>query len=177
MAVQVEHLTLLEKAALLVGKSVWETRDLPRHGVRPLWLADGPHGVRKQVGSADHLGLNASEPATCFPTAAAIACSWDVDLAERVGAALGAEAAAQGLFVHFAATDPLVVAQVARVGAVVIAVPIAEATVIGKCEISGHCEAAQLGRRVLASARGNILARARRRSDGPVTMDYAPSAG
>ncbi|RMI09257.1 glycoside hydrolase family 3 C-terminal domain-containing protein [Cellulomonas triticagri] len=95
--IQVEHLSVLEKAALLVGKSVWETRDLPRHGVRSLWLADGPHGVRKQVGSADHLGLNASEPATCFPTAAAVASSWDVDLAERVGAALGAEAAAQGV--------------------------------------------------------------------------------
>ncbi|WP_282947429.1 glycoside hydrolase family 3 C-terminal domain-containing protein [Cellulomonas endometrii] len=90
-----ENLSLLEKAALLTGKSVWETHDLPRHGVRSLWLADGPHGVRKQVGSADHLGLNASEPATCFPTAAAVANSWDVQLAERVGAALGAEAAAQ----------------------------------------------------------------------------------
>lgn len=91
----IENLTLLEKAALLTGRSVWQTYDLPRHGVRSLWLADGPHGVRKQVGSADHLGLNASEPATCFPTAAAVANSWDVELAERVGAAVGAEAAAQ----------------------------------------------------------------------------------
>ncbi|NCT89461.1 glycosyl hydrolase [Cellulomonas sp. APG4] len=93
----IENLSLLEKAALLTGKSVWETHDLPRHGVRSLWLADGPHGVRKQVGSADHLGLNASEPATCFPTAAAVANSWDPQLAERVGAAIGAEAAAQGV--------------------------------------------------------------------------------
>ncbi|MDM8085333.1 glycoside hydrolase family 3 C-terminal domain-containing protein [Cellulomonas cellasea] len=93
----IENLTLLEKAALLTGKSVWETYDLPRHGVRSLWLADGPHGVRKQVGSADHLGLNASEPATCFPTAAAVANTWDVELAESVGMALGAEAAAQGV--------------------------------------------------------------------------------
>ncbi|GIG25731.1 glycoside hydrolase family 3 C-terminal domain-containing protein [Cellulomonas denverensis] len=92
-----QSLTLLEKAALLTGKTVWQTHDLPRHGVRSLWLADGPHGVRKQVGSADHLGLNASEPATCFPTAAAVAASWDVELAERIGAALGAEAAAQGV--------------------------------------------------------------------------------
>ena len=91
----IENLSLLEKAALLTGKSVWETHDLPRHGVRSLWLADGPHGVRKQVGSADHLGLNASEPATCFPTAAAVANSWDPQLAERVGAAIGAEAAAR----------------------------------------------------------------------------------
>ncbi|MGN8244947.1 glycoside hydrolase family 3 C-terminal domain-containing protein [Cellulomonas soli] len=95
--VTVQDLSLLEKAALVTGKSVWETYDLPRHGVRSLWLADGPHGVRKQVGSADHLGLNASEPATCFPTAAAVANSWDPLLAEQIGAALGAEAAAQGV--------------------------------------------------------------------------------
>lgn len=93
----IENLSLLEKAALLTGKSVWETHDLPRHGVRSLWLADGPHGVRRQAGSADHLGLNPSEPATCFPTAAAVANTWDVELAERVGAAIGAEAAAQGV--------------------------------------------------------------------------------
>lgn len=93
----IEKLSLLEKAALLTGASVWETRALPRHGVRSLWLADGPHGLRRQAGSADHLGLNASDPATCFPTAAAVACSWDVELAERVGGALGAEAAAQGV--------------------------------------------------------------------------------
>ena len=92
---RIDDLSLLEKAALLTGKSVWETRDLPRHGVRSLWLADGPHGVRKQTGSADHLGIAASQPATCFPTAAAVANSWDPELAEQVGRALGAEAAAQ----------------------------------------------------------------------------------
>ncbi len=91
----IEKLTLLEKAALLTGKSVWETYDLPSVGLRSLWLADGPHGVRKQLGSADHLGLGASQPATCFPTAAAVANTWDVKLAEEVGQALGAEAAAQ----------------------------------------------------------------------------------
>jgi len=91
----IENLTLLEKAALLTGKSVWETYDVPRTGLRSLWLADGPHGVRKQLGSADHLGLGASQPATCFPTAAAVANTWDVELAEEIGTALGAEAAAQ----------------------------------------------------------------------------------
>ena len=90
-----ENLSLLEKAALLTGKSVWETHDLPRHGVRSLWLADGPHGVRKQTGAADHLGIAESQPATCFPTAAAVASTWDPELAEQVGRALGAEAAAQ----------------------------------------------------------------------------------
>lgn len=91
----IEKLTLLEKAALLTGKTVWQTHDLPRHGVRSLWLADGPHGVRKQTGSADHLGIAESQPATCFPTAAAVANTWDPELAEEVGRALGAEAAAQ----------------------------------------------------------------------------------
>ncbi|WP_147794473.1 glycoside hydrolase family 3 C-terminal domain-containing protein [Cellulomonas sp. Y8] len=91
----IENLTLLEKAALLTGKTVWETHDLPRHGVRSIWLADGPHGVRKQTGAADHLGIAESQPATCFPTAAAVANTWDPELAEEVGRALGAEAAAQ----------------------------------------------------------------------------------
>ena len=94
-SVTIHDLTLLEKAALLTGKSVWETRDLLRHGVRSLWLADGPHGVRKQTGAADHLGIAASQPATCFPTAAGLASTWDPALAEEVGRALGAEAAAQ----------------------------------------------------------------------------------
>ncbi|MBB1509789.1 glycoside hydrolase family 3 C-terminal domain-containing protein [Tessaracoccus sp. MC1756] len=92
-----QELTTLEKAALLSGKNVWQSRDLPRHGVPSFFMADGPHGVRKQVGSGDHLGLNASEPATCFPTSATVACSWDVELAEEVGHALGREAAALGV--------------------------------------------------------------------------------
>lgn len=92
-----EELTTLEKAALLSGESVWETRAVPRHGIRTLWLSDGPHGIRKQTGSADHLGLGASQPATCFPTAATVANSWDPELARSVGEALGAEAADQGV--------------------------------------------------------------------------------
>lgn len=92
-----EELTLLEKAALLSGASTWESRDLTHRGIRPLFFADGPHGVRRQVGPSDHLGLNASQPATCFPTAATVACSWDVDLAAQVGTAIGAEAAQQGV--------------------------------------------------------------------------------
>ena len=93
--VPTEALTLLEKAALMTGRSVWETRAVPRLGIRSLWLADGPHGVRRQVGDADHLGIHGSEPATCFPTAATVANSWDPELAEEIGRALGAEAAAQ----------------------------------------------------------------------------------
>ena len=58
-------------------------------------LSDGPNGVRKQAGAADHLGLNPSVPATCFPTAATVACSWDTALGEEIGRAMGEEAAAQ----------------------------------------------------------------------------------
>lgn len=89
----IEKLTLVEKASLLSGKNVWQTRALPRHGVPSLFMSDGPHGVRKQLGSSDHLGLNESQKATCFPTAATIANSWDPVLAEQIGEALGEEAA------------------------------------------------------------------------------------
>lgn len=92
-----DELTLLEKSALLSGANVWQSRAVPRLGIRALTLSDGPHGIRKQVGSSDHLGINASEPATCFPTAATVANSWDLELAAQVGEALGAEAVHLGV--------------------------------------------------------------------------------
>ena len=88
------QLALLEKAALLSGANVWQTRGIPRLAVPPIWLSDGPHGLRRQRGDADHLGLGEAEPAVCFPTAATVANSWDESLAERLGAALGEAAAA-----------------------------------------------------------------------------------
>ena len=91
------ELTAFEKASLLSGASVWESRAVPRAGIRSLILADGPHGVRRQVGSSDHLGINASSPATCFPTAVTIASTWNPALAQEVGEALGAEAANLGV--------------------------------------------------------------------------------
>ena len=96
-AEKIASLSFLEKIAVLSGKNTWETRAIPRLGIRSVWMSDGPHGVRKQVGSADHLGINASQPATCFPTAATIANSWDLELAERVAANLGREAAYIGV--------------------------------------------------------------------------------
>ncbi|TFD83531.1 glycosyl hydrolase [Cryobacterium lactosi] len=89
----IENLTLLEKAAMLSGKNIWESRPIPRYGVPSFFMSDGPHGVRKQLGSSDHLGINASQQATCFPTAATVANSWDPVLAELIGEALGEEAA------------------------------------------------------------------------------------
>ena len=90
-----KELTLKEKCALLSGAETFKTRGMPQHGIPQIWLSDGPHGLRKQAGESDHLGLNPSVPATCFPTASAIANSWDAALGEEIGAALGEEAAAQ----------------------------------------------------------------------------------
>ena len=93
----IEKMTLREKADLLTGKNFWETKDYPELDVPSLFLSDGPHGLRRQAAKADHLGLNASIPATCFPTAATMANSWNEDLGEQMGAALGVEAAAQNV--------------------------------------------------------------------------------
>lgn len=95
----VSQLTLVEKAALLSGENTWQTRAIERLGIPAVWMSDGPHGVRKQIGSADHLGINGSEPATCFPTAATVANSWDEELATEIGVALGREARSLGVHV------------------------------------------------------------------------------
>lgn len=88
-------MTLEEKAAFLSGKNVWQTWNFERLNLPSIFCSDGPHGVRKQAGAGDHLGLNASLPATCFPTAATIANSWDEELGKKLGKALGEEANAQ----------------------------------------------------------------------------------
>lgn len=93
----IERLTLAEKCRLLSGRDFWNTVAIKDRGVPGLCLSDGPHGVRRQAAKSDHLGLGASLPATCFPTASAIANSWDPALTERVGRAMGEEAAAQGV--------------------------------------------------------------------------------
>ena len=91
----ITKLNLEQKCALLSGDTVFTTRGYKNAGVPPITLSDGPNGVRKQAGAADHLGLNPSVPATCFPTAATVACSWDPALGEEIGRAMGEEAAAQ----------------------------------------------------------------------------------
>ena len=95
----IQGLSLEEKAALLQGWTTWTTLDLSRKGIPPIFLSDGPHGLRKQAGAGDHLGLNASVPATCFPTAATMANTWNPELGEELGAALGEEAAANDVHV------------------------------------------------------------------------------
>lgn len=90
----VKQLTREEKILLTTGANFWQTAAIPRLGIPSIMMTDGPHGLRKQGGASDHLGLNASLPATSFPTAATLANSWDVELLETVGEALGREARA-----------------------------------------------------------------------------------
>ena len=95
----IQQLTLEEKASLLSGANFWNTKPIERLGIPSILLTDGPHGLRRQAGKADHLGLSQSVPATCFPTAAALANSWDVNLAYKVGSTIASEAAATGVSV------------------------------------------------------------------------------
>ncbi len=95
----IEKLTLEEKCHLLSGRDFWQTQSVKRLGVENVTLSDGPHGIRKQEGAGDQLGLNGSVPATCYPTAATMANSWDPKLGEELGRHLGAEAASQDVCV------------------------------------------------------------------------------
>lgn len=89
----VSRMTSEEKASLTSGAAFWETNSVERLGVPPVTMNDGPHGLRKQLGGADHLGLMGSVPATSFPTAATLANSWDDQLLYKVGEAIASEAA------------------------------------------------------------------------------------
>lgn len=93
----VAGLTVEEKASLTSGASFWTTQGVERAGIPAIVLTDGPHGVRLQQGSADHLGIGDSVPATCFPPAVALGSTFDPELLERVGTALGEEARAEGV--------------------------------------------------------------------------------
>ncbi|GAA1748912.1 glycoside hydrolase family 3 C-terminal domain-containing protein [Nonomuraea bangladeshensis] len=95
--IDISALTLEEKATLLSGRGAWETADIERLGIRSITLTDGPHGLRKVAPDAEQFSFEASLPATCFPTAAALGSSWDPDLLTEVGEALGAESRAAGV--------------------------------------------------------------------------------
>ena len=94
---QISRLSLIEKVALLQGATVWTTYGVEHAQIPSIFMADGPHGLRKQAGSGDHLGINASVPATCFPTAATMANTWNPALGEKLGKALGKEAVVNGV--------------------------------------------------------------------------------
>ncbi|MCM8710754.1 glycoside hydrolase family 3 C-terminal domain-containing protein [Clostridium sp. SYSU_GA19001] len=91
----IDKMTLEEKASLTSGKDFWQSMDIERLGINSMFLSDGPHGIRKQAKAADHLGFNPSLPATCFPTAATVANSWNEKLCMKIGEFLGEEAVAQ----------------------------------------------------------------------------------
>src|SRR5687767_1666087 len=92
-------MTLEEKAGMCSGLDFWHLKGVERLGVPSVMVTDGPHGLRKQKQGADHLGLFDSVPATCFPSAAGLACSWDRDLIGKVGVALGEECQAEDVAV------------------------------------------------------------------------------
>ncbi len=97
--ISASDLTLEEKASLTSGADFWTTKAVDRVGIASIMMTDGPHGLRKQAGGTDHLGLASSVPATCFPPAVGLGSSWDTALIERVGAAIGVEAAIEDVAV------------------------------------------------------------------------------
>ena len=93
----ISKMTLEEKASLCSGADNWHTKEIKRLNIPSVMMVDGPHGLRKQEGETDHLGLNESVKAVCFPAACATASSFDVDLMERMGETLGAECQAENV--------------------------------------------------------------------------------
>ena len=96
---RVSELTLEEKASLCLGSDFWHTAAVQRLGIPAIMVSDGPHGLRAQLGEADHVGLMGSAPATCFPTASALGSSWNPELFGTVGEALALEANKLGVSV------------------------------------------------------------------------------
>ncbi len=86
-----KKLSLKEKIALCSGEDFWHTKELSKHGIPAMMMCDGPHGLRCQKKSNDMLGINESEPATCFPTAVTTACTWNTELLGEIGNAIAEE--------------------------------------------------------------------------------------
>ena len=93
----IASMTLEEKAGLCSGADFWNTKGIERLGIPKVMMSDGPHGMRKQEGEADHLGLNESVKAVCFPAACATASSFDIELLQQMGEILGEECQAEDL--------------------------------------------------------------------------------
>lgn len=93
----IKEMTLEEKAGLCSGADYWHTKAVERLGIPAVMVTDGPHGLRKQEGEADHLGLNQSVAAVCFPPACASASSFDENLLHRMGRALGEECRSENI--------------------------------------------------------------------------------
>ena len=96
----IKKMSLEEKALMMSGKDTWQSQDFPQHGIPSMMMSDGPHGMRTQEpGKTDHLGINVSMPATCFPTAATVANTWNEALVEEMGKTLAEEAVSMGVHV------------------------------------------------------------------------------
>lgn len=95
----VREMTLEEKASLCSGEDMWRLKSIERLGLSEIFVADGPHGLRKQIREKDNLGIGESVPAVCFPTSSALACSFDTGLAHEIGRALGEECLKEGVSV------------------------------------------------------------------------------
>lgn len=93
----IKRLTVEEKASLCSGATFWTTESIERLDIPSIMMTDGPHGLRKQDSEGDHLGVNRSVPATCFPPACGLAASWDIELAGKIGQAIGEEAQAENV--------------------------------------------------------------------------------
>ena len=95
----VSQMTLEEKAGMCSGLDFWHLKHVDRLGIPEVMVSDGPHGLRKQDDKGDHLGMNDSIKAVCFPPAALSACSFDRKLMERMGKTIGKEAQANDVSV------------------------------------------------------------------------------
>lgn len=96
----IDQMSLEEKALMMSGKNTWQTQEFEKYGIPSMMMSDGPHGMRTQIPEeGDHLGLQKSMPATCFPTAATVANTWDVQLGEEIGVAIAKEAVSMGVHV------------------------------------------------------------------------------
>ncbi|OCT12919.1 glycosyl hydrolase [Paenibacillus pectinilyticus] len=95
----IAQMTLEEKAGMCSGLDFWRLKGVERLGIPTIMVTDGPHGLRKQRGGTDHLGIFDSVPATCYPSAAGMASSWDRELIGKVGVALGEECQAEDIAV------------------------------------------------------------------------------
>lgn len=93
----INEMTLEEKASLCSGLDFWSTKPVDRLNIPNINMSDGPHGLRYQDEEADNFGINDSVPATCFPSGATLACSWDRDLMNKVGRTLGKESKDHGV--------------------------------------------------------------------------------
>lgn len=93
----IQEMTLEEKASLCSGSDFWHTQAIERLGIPAMMVSDGPHGLRKQDTESDHLGINDSIKAVCFPTGVTVASSYDKELIHEMGTILGNECQAEGL--------------------------------------------------------------------------------